>query len=421
MGKNNNIKIEEIVKIGSTPIASDRAETRYTIVFLMNGAKQPRGGEFLTFYLVKNLRQDLFRLKLIYCEEGKITKMIKEIKIDAIQVPLSKDTTSLFPQELLYHPLKLIRFLRELFRSMFIFKLIKILKTNNVDLIYCADTFSKVIGGISGKLAGCKIVAPCHADYSGDMFQNITGRLLKLIDSFIPNVVIAVSEKVKTYFIPNKFSSKAITIYNGIDAGIFNPENVDGNMKMKLGLKEGSIVIGSIGVLEKDKGQKYLFEAIAKLKSGGITNLVCLVCGTGPEEENLKKLAHVKSLVDEVLFLGFRNDIPKILKILDMVVIASLTTESFSMLAVESMAMKVPVIATNVGGLPEVVDDERTGILVPPGDVGALCNAIKYLIKNPEVRLEMGENGRARVLERFTIEKNARRTEEVFLEILRNN
>ena len=76
----------------------------------------------------------------------------------------------------------------------------------------------------------------------------------------------------------------------------------------------------------------------------------------------------------------------------------SLTIESFSMAAVEAMAMEVPVIATNIGGIPEVIDDGKTGIIIPPGNVDALCEAIKLLIQNPAIRFQMGKNGRVRVL-----------------------
>jgi glycosyltransferase involved in cell wall biosynthesis len=124
-------------------------------------------------------------------------------------------------------------------------------------------------------------------------------------------------------------------------------------------------------------------------------------------------------LASEVLFLGFRNDIPRILKILDVLVITSLTIESFSMVAAEAMAMRVPVIATNIGGLPEVIEDRKTGILVPQGDTNALLNALEYLIKNSDMRKEMGEEGRKRVLKYFTIQENVRRTEEIFLHLIK--
>ena len=85
---------------------------------------------------------------------------------------------------------------------------------------------------------------------------------------------------------------------------------------------------------------------------------------------------------------------------------------------VEAMAMEVPVIGTNVGGIPEVVDDGKTGIIVPPGNIDALCEAIKYLIQNPGIRFQMGKNGRVKVLEKFTIEENVRKTEDVFLSLM---
>jgi glycosyltransferase involved in cell wall biosynthesis len=277
---------------------------------------------------------------------------------------------------------------------------------------------SKLIGGIAGKMAGIKVVAHCHDDFKEDAL----GKTMKIFYLMLLDRILTVSERVRKFFTVNgKISQKAITVYNGINANVFNPQVVSSNTKNEFGLGKNTFVIGSIGILEKDKGQKYLIEAIAILKSEGINNIVCLICGIGPEETHLKKLVYENGLSDKVLFLGFRNDIPSVLKILDMIVITSLTIESFSMVAIEAMAMQVPVISTNVGGLPEVVDDGKTGILAPPGDVDALSKAIKYLLENPEVKLEMGRNARNRVLERFTIEENVRKTEHIFLQMLRDN
>jgi len=282
-------------------------------------------------------------------------------------------------------------------------------------LIYCADNLSKLIGGIAGKIAKIKVVAHCHDDFKED----ILGKTMRMFYLLFLDRILTVSEKVRKFFTTKgRTSPKAITVYNGINTNVFDPENVDNNMRAELGLKEDTVFIGNIGVLEKDKGQKYLFEAIAKLKSEGITNIVCVICGTGPEESNLKEFVHARGLVGEVLFLGYRNVIPKILKILDIIAITSLTIESFSMVAVEAMAMKLPVIATNVGGLPEVIDDRETGILIPPGNEVELYKALRYLIEQPIVRKQMGLNGRKRVLQNFTIEQNVRKTEEVFLGLI---
>ena len=384
----------------------------------MNGAKPPRGGEFLTLYLITHLRKDLFHPILVYAYDGAIVKEIKKADIEALQLPLSHKITGIYPREIrLYNPFFILTFLCRFLASCNVFKLKNLLKKEDIQLIYCADNLSKLIGGIVGKMANVKVVAHCHDDFKEDSL----GKVMRLIYLLLLDKILSVSDGVRKFFIARgRVSPKAITVYNGINTDVYSPEKVNGDMKVELGLKEENLLVGSIGVLEKDKGQKYLFDAIARLKSEGIKNIVCVVCGAGPEMESLKEYAQAKNLIDEVLFLSFRHDIPRVMKILDIMVITSLTIESFSMVAVEAMAMKVPVIATSVGGLPEVVDDGKTGILVPPRDVDALCKALRYLIKNSQVRSEMGINGRKRVLERFTIEGNVRKTEEVFLELLRD-
>lgn len=382
----------------------------------MNGAKPPRGGEFLTLYLIMHLRKDIFYPIVFYAEDSSLVKEIKKAGIESIHIPLSNNLTNIYPRQIkLYSPVFLFTFLRGLIKSGCIFKLNKLLQRKNVQLIYCADNLSKFIGGITGKMANIKVVAPCHDDFKEDSL----GRIMRLWYLLFIDKVLAVSEKVRFFFtVKEEISHKVITVYNGIDPGIFNPDTID-DIREEIGWKKDSIVIGSIGTLEKNKGQKYLFEAIAWLKSKGITNMICIVCGSGPEKLNLERLVEVKGLTKEVLFLGYRNDIPKILRTLDILVVTSLEIEACSMTVLEAQAMKVPVIATNISGNPELVSDNITGLLVPPRDVDALCNAIKYLIKNPEVRLKMGENARTRVLDHFTIEKNVRKTEEVFLEMLR--
>ena len=389
---------------------------KYNILFLMNGAKPPRGGEFLTLYLITHLRRDIFHPLLVYAHEGVIVRRLKEAGIDNVRIPLSSKIANVYPREIsLYSPFFVISFLWHLVLGGSIFKFNKILKENNIHLIYCADNISKFIGGIAGKMAGVKVVAHCHDDFKEDTL----GKTMRMFYLMLLDRILAVSDRVKKFFaIKKKGFQKAVTIYNGIDTDVFNPQNVSEDIRNELGLKKENIVIGSIGVIEKDKGHRYLVEAIARMKAEGITNVVCVICGTGPEESGLKEFVCAKGLDSEVLFLGFRDDIPKVLKTLDIFALLSLTIESFSMAAVEAMAMEVPVIATNIGGLPEVVEDGKTGILIPPGDVNALCSAIKYLVKNPEARLKMGENGRARVLEKFTIEQNVRKTEDVFLSLV---
>ena len=383
----------------------------------MNGAKPPRGGEYLTLYLITHLRRDIFHPVLIYAEDGIIVKEIKKAGIDSVHFPLNRNITGIYPREIkLYNPFFILKFAWFMLAGRNLYRLKRILLQHNVHLIYCADNLSKFIGGIAGKMSGVKVVAHCHDDFKED----ILGKTMRMFYLMLLDRILTVSDRVKKFFtVKEKGFQKAITVYNGIDADIFNPQNVPDDLRNELGLKKENIVIGSIGVIEKDKGHRYLVEALARLKAKGLTNIVCVICGTGPLESDLKEFVYAKCLDSEVWFLGFRDDITRVLKVLDILALMSLTIESFSMAAVEAMSMEVPVIATNVGGLPEVIEDRQTGILVPPGDIDALCKAIEYLVKNPGVRMEMGKKGREKVLRQFTIKENVRKTEEVFLEVIK--
>ena len=111
------------------------------------------------------------------------------------------------------------------------------------------------MGGIAGKMAGVKVMAHCHDDFKEDTL----GKTMRMIYLMLLDRILTVSDKVKKFFAVNKKGfQKAITVYNGIDTDIFNPQNVPDDLRNELGLKKENIVIGSIGVIEKDKGHRYL-------------------------------------------------------------------------------------------------------------------------------------------------------------------
>lgn len=231
--------------------------------------------------------------------------------------------------------------------------------------------------------------------------------------------IIAVSESNRKLFGKSKKSLvKVQTIYNGIDLDRFDC-SAESTIKEELNISDRVVVIGVIGVFDKCKGHIYCLQAIERLLSEGRKDVVCLVIGDGREGEKLKGFVMGNNLQDFVRFLGYRTDVPALLNTIDMVVIPSVQ-ESFGRVALEAMAMKVPLIATNVGGLPELVDDGITGILVPPKDVDSLSNAIKYLIDNSRLRKKMGDAGRKRVEGMFDIKNNIRKTEDLYLSVLGN-
>jgi len=201
---------------------------------------------------------------------------------------------------------------------------------------------------------------------------------------------------------------KPITqIYNGVDADFFSPSNGVRKIRGELDIPPGAFLMGIVGRLDPIKNHETLFRAFGTLRER-LPDVHLLVIGDGPERKRLEALAG-----DGVFFLGNRLDVPEILRTLDVFVLSS-RNEGISKTILEAMATAVPVVATHVGGNPELVEHGRTGFLVEPGDFQAMASAILRYADNPELRIAHGQTGRKRVLENFTIEKMVRSYEEVY-------
>lgn len=379
----------------------------------MHGSRNIGGGEYSIYLLIRNLRRDIFEPIVFYSSENEITARLREDGIRLINIPLDKKITSVYRDEIKKNPASLLMYSYHLISG--IFKIIKSIKEFQIDILHPHDNLSKIIGGIAGKIAGVKVAAHCR-----DLLkESLIEKLLIFYQLLFMDRVIAVSESNRNLFrIGGKISSKVQTIYNAIELGRFDSITKDPvSIKKELDIGDGRNVIGIIGVFDKCKGHIYLFQAVEKLVSEGMKDIMCLVVGDGRERDNLKRFVVDKHIQEYFKFLGYRNDIAELLKAMDIVVMPSIQ-ESFPRVPLEAMAMRVPVIATTVGGLPESIEHGKTGMLVPSRDVDSLSMAIKYLMENPELRKRMGEAGRKRVKEKFSIEQNVRKTEEIYLKLL---
>lgn len=376
----------------------------------MHGSRNVGGGEYSIYFLIKNLHRDIFEPIVFYAHENEIIKRLRKDGIQLINIPMSEKITSVYRDKIEKNPVSFIIYIRHLISG--IIAVAKALKKYNIDILHPHDNLSKIIGGVAAKMVEVKVVAHCR-----DLLkESVVEKMLLIYQLLFMNKIIAVSESNRNLFkIMGKVPEKVYTIYNGIDIPKFI--FVRGYVRSEMDIGDDAVVIGVIAVFDKCKGHIYLFQAIDKLISEGYKNIICLVVGNGREGDELRAFVLNKGLTDYIRFLGYRNDVPELLCVMDMVVMPSIQ-ESFPRVPLEAMAMKVPVIATIVGGLPESIEDGKTGILVSPMDVDSLSTAIKYLIENPEARKEMGEAGRKRVEERFSIENNVRKTEELYSDIL---
>jgi glycosyltransferase involved in cell wall biosynthesis len=204
-----------------------------------------------------------------------------------------------------------------------------------------------------------------------------------------------------------------VTIHNGVDVERFNRPHAPA--KWDLGLREDVPVIGTVCRLaEPEKGLAVLLQAMARL-AGPSAASPCqlLIVGEGPAFTQLRALAERLRIAPWVVFAGRRQDIAGVLSLLEVFVLPSLV-EGFGIAIVEAMAAGRPVVATTVGGLPEIVLPGETGLLVPPGDPVALAAAVQELLNNPGRARAMGARGRERARAQFSIELTVRRHEELY-------
>ncbi|MGD0114513.1 MAG: glycosyltransferase [Dehalococcoidia bacterium] len=179
-----------------------------------------------------------------------------------------------------------------------------------------------------------------------------------------------------------------------------------------------SLVVGSVGRLSAEKGLKYLLEAMATFAREE-PRARLLLAGDGPERRALERLASRLGLADRMEFVGevAHEQVPEVLARMDVFAMPS-TWEGFGVAALEAEAMEVPVVASNIHGIPDVVDDGVSGILVPPKDIDALSLALVRLLRDGEERRRMGRAGRELVASRYSWTDSTRRMEALYDELL---
>jgi len=192
------------------------------------------------------------------------------------------------------------------------------------------------------------------------------------------------------------------TVYNGLDTEEVQPRRRRHEVRAELGVRENTPVIFMVGRLALQKNYPLFLRVMAQLREAN-PDLIGLVAGQGPLQAELQSLAGSLGLTEGVRFLGPRDDIPDLMVAADIVVLTS-DWEGFPNTLLEAMWLERPVVATDVGGCREVVDDGETGFLVPPGDGEALVAACQRLLDEPVLRERMGAAGRQRVLDQFTAE-----------------
>jgi glycosyltransferase involved in cell wall biosynthesis len=176
-------------------------------------------------------------------------------------------------------------------------------------------------------------------------------------------------------------------------------------------------VVAMVGNFYLDRGIRYFLDGARSVLEVR-RDVRFLVIGDGPLRKELRMQAEQHNLMENLQFLGTRRDIEAIYSVIDLLVNPVLTGAGTGNVTAEAMAFAKPVVATNYGGLRELVKHMQTGILVPPRDGRAIAKAILYLLKNEDFRIRMGQKGRERILSDFTPDQVAAKVEQVYAHVL---
>jgi glycosyltransferase involved in cell wall biosynthesis len=236
--------------------------------------------------------------------------------------------------------------------------------------------------------------------------------------------IIAISKVIKENLLnthPVKRENVSI-LYHGLDLVKFESA-AEKRLKIRseFGIAENDILIGTVGRLQIGKGHLEFIEMAAVLLKK-YANLKFLIVGEPTRgEEDKAELIYSKAkelgINENLIFSGFRNDIPDVLAAMDIFAFPS-HAEAFGLVVIEAMAAKLPVVSSNCDGILDIVDDQKTGLLVAPQNYSELSKAVETLVADKEKRVFFGQNGFQKVQEKFTIEKMTKNVEKIYADCL---
>ncbi len=295
-------------------------------------------------------------------------------------------------------------------------KLVRLMKRERVDILHTHLFGSNTLGRLLGKLAGVPVII-AHEHWS----------TISVREALVNRLLHRLSDRV---LVPSEASKRLVSkvegvplqtigvLYNGVDTATFRPPTPEERVgaRRELGISGDTLLAGLVGRLSPEKGGvDHLIRAIYKPKNEQVR---LLIVGDGQLRPDLERLNTelAQGQTDRVQFVGTRQDTPRLLGAMDLFVLPS-NNEALPIVLLEAMAVGLPLVATQVGGVPEIVEDDVNGLLVRPGDESRLVLALERLASDASLRHRLGEAGLARVRKAYTTEHMVSRVDEIYREL----
>lgn len=292
----------------------------------------------------------------------------------------------------------------------------RMIKRCGIQILQSHGYKSHLVFCILGKLTGLPWIAFVHGwtaeNYKIKVYAKLDHAVLRFADR-----IVVVSGALKGKLNPKWTEGrKTVTIPNAIDPEEYEHPSVEPDIRKQFGVREDEVLIGVVGRFSPEKGHVFFIDAF-KMVCDHFPCVRAMFIGDGPDEAIIKDRILKYGLREKIMLPGYQKETGPFYKAFDMVVLPSLS-EGMPNVALEAMLFGKPLVATNIGGIPEVVVDELTGKLVPPGDHKRLAIALMNLISRPDLMARYGQKGRERVITEFSPGKRARKIIELYHEIL---
>ena len=375
------------------------------------------GAQEDTLLTVINLNKKRYRTSLVsgpsIGSEGEIESKARQLGVEIIIIP------------------ELLREVSPINDIKALYKLYSFIKKGKYDIVHTHSSKAGIIGRVAAKLAGVKtIIHTPHGSifYPYADIPGVSGRfwitiflLLEKVAAHLAYKITTLTESEAKHYLELGIgsNSKFTTIHSGIALSRFTNVKIDvANKRKELGIPVNAYVVTTVARLTSEKGHSYLIDAAKKVVMASDDELKFMFVGDGDLRVELERKVNELGLDGKILFLGLRDDVPELLAISDLFVLPSLY-EAQGRVVTEAMAAGLPVVATEVGGVPDVVSNGKTGILVPPRNSQALAKAITNLITDKVKAKQMGEAGR-QVIPEFSVETMVGKIDMLYQELLGN-
>jgi glycosyltransferase involved in cell wall biosynthesis len=384
-------------------------------VVFVNHTAQPGGGEIALCNLLRSLDPSIEAL-VVLCADGPLVEQLR-MHHPVHVLPISASIGEARRESIGWK--SILRWRNVIFGVAYILRLSRYFRQLRPRYIHTNSLKSHIIGGAAGWIAGVPVIWHMRDRIAPDYLPPSAVSLVRFLSGIIPRFIIANSvATLNTVIDPRMRGSKGNlnarcrVIHDGCEVpSMQSPSD-----------QSDPVAVGLIGRISPWKGQHIFIQAAAMIRDE-FPNVRFRIIGAPlfsetEYESEVKQLARDLSLDDRVEFTGFVHDVQSALAKLQIVVHASTVGEPFGQVVIEGMAAGKPVIATDGGGIPEIVVDRATGLLVKMNDASALAEAMASLLRDPMRAQAMGARGRERVRKLFTIERTANAVEQVYREVL---